>query len=58
MFASVGRHPNSATGFDGAAADDIERLAAHGRVRAIGETGLDYYRDSAPRDAQREAMDT
>jgi TatD DNase family protein len=56
VFAAVGRHPNSATGFDGAAADDIEQLAAHGRVRAIGETGLDYYRDSAPRDAQREAL--
>jgi len=56
VFASVGRHPNSATGFDDAAADDIERLAGHGRVRAIGETGLDYYRDSAPREAQREAF--
>ena len=56
VFASVGRHPNSASGFDDAAAADIEGLAAHGLVRAIGETGLDYYRDSAPRDAQREAF--
>jgi TatD DNase family protein len=56
VCASVGRHPNSATGFDEAAAGDIEELAAHELVRAIGETGLDYYRDAAPRDAQREAF--
>jgi TatD DNase family protein len=56
VFASVGRHPNSARGFDDAAAADIEELAAHGRVRAIGETGLDYYRDSSPREAQRRAF--
>jgi TatD DNase family protein len=56
VFASVGRHPNSATGFNDAAAADIEELAAHERVRAIGETGLDYYRDSSPREAQRQAF--
>lgn len=56
VFASVGRHPNSAAGFDDAAAADIAELAAHERVRAIGETGLDYYRDSSPREAQREAF--
>lgn len=56
VFASVGRHPNSATGFNDAAAADIEELAGHERVRAIGETGLDYYRDSSPREAQREAF--
>jgi len=56
VFASVGRHPNSASGFDEAAAGDIEELADHELVRAIGETGLDYFRDSAPRDAQREAF--
>jgi TatD DNase family protein len=56
VFAAVGRHPNSAAGFDEAAAADIEELAADERVRAIGETGLDYYRDSSPREAQREAF--
>ena len=50
VLASVGRHPNSASGFDAVAADDIAGLAAHPRVRAIGETGLDYYRDRTPRD--------
>ncbi len=56
VFASVGRHPNSASGFDDAAAANIAELARHERVRAIGETGLDYYRDSSPREAQREAF--
>ncbi len=57
VFASVGRHPNSAAGFDEAAAADIESLAAHKRVVAIGETGLDYYRDRASRDEQRKAFE-
>ena len=56
VFASVGRHPNSAAGFDTAAAADVEGLANHELVRAIGETGLDYYRDTSPRDAQRDAF--
>ena len=56
VFASVGRHPNSAVGFDDAATRDIEKLAASERVRAIGETGLDYYRDSSPGEAQRQAF--
>lgn len=58
VFASVGRHPGSAAGFDDAAAEDIARLAEHPRVRAIGETGLDYYRDRAPRDQQRRAFES
>jgi TatD DNase family protein len=56
VLACVGRHPNSAGGFDDAAAAKIERLAAHPRVAAIGETGLDYYRDGAPRTDQRRAL--
>ena len=47
VFAAVGRHPNQATGFDDGAQAEIARLGAHEKVRAIGETGLDYYRDSA-----------
>ena len=56
VFAAVGRHPNSAEGFDDAAAADILRLAADPAVRAIGETGLDFYRDTAPREDQRAAF--
>ena len=54
--ASVGRHPNSATGFDDAAAAEIEALAADPAVAAVGETGLDFYRDHAPRADQRRAF--
>ncbi len=56
VFAAVGRHPNAATGFDDAAAADLRQLAAHPRVRAVGETGLDFYRDGAPREDQRRAF--
>ncbi|MDX6624733.1 MAG: TatD DNase family protein [Solirubrobacterales bacterium] len=56
VFASVGRHPNDATGFDDAAAAELLRLGAHPQVRAIGETGLDFYRDTAAPDDQRRAF--
>ncbi|HET7120049.1 MAG TPA: TatD family hydrolase [Solirubrobacterales bacterium] len=56
VFASVGRHPNDAGGFDEAAAADVAELAAHEKVRAIGETGLDFYRDTATPDEQRRAF--
>lgn len=57
VFAAVGRHPNSAEGFDGEAAAAIEALAADDMVRAIGETGLDYYRDSASEETQVRAFE-
>jgi TatD DNase family protein len=56
VFAAVGRHPNEAGGFDDAAAAEIARLGAHEEVRAIGETGLDYYRDTAAPADQRRAF--
>jgi TatD DNase family protein len=56
VFASVGRHPNDATGFDEAAAEEIRRFGAHEKVRAIGETGLDFYRDNAAPEDQRRAF--
>lgn len=54
--AAVGRHPNEATGFDDDDAADLEALAAHPRCAAIGETGLDFYRDRAPRADQERAF--
>jgi len=57
VFAAVGRHPNSAAGFDEAAAQAIEELAADPNVRAIGETGLDYYRDRASEEDQVRAFE-
>jgi TatD DNase family protein len=56
VFAAVGRHPNDATGFDDAAVEEITRLGGHEKVRAIGETGLDFYRDTAAPDEQRRAF--
>jgi TatD DNase family protein len=57
VVAIVGRHPHETAGFDEVALEEIERAAAHPRARAIGETGLDYYRDHAPRDDQRRAFE-
>ncbi|HET6829953.1 MAG TPA: TatD family hydrolase [Solirubrobacterales bacterium] len=57
VFAAVGRHPNSAEGFDGDAVAAIEELAADDAVRAIGETGLDFYRDRASEEAQVHAFE-
>jgi TatD DNase family protein len=56
VFACVGRHPNGTEGWDDAAAQRIAELAEHPRVAAVGETGLDFYRDRAPRDDQRHAF--
>jgi TatD DNase family protein len=56
VFAAVGRHPNEAGGFDDGTVAEIVRLGAHEKVRAIGETGLDFYRDTAAPDEQRRAF--
>jgi TatD DNase family protein len=48
VYAAIGRHPNSARGFDDADLAELRALASHERCVAIGETGLDFYRDSAP----------
>ncbi len=56
VFACVGRHPNSAAGFDDGAAQLIEELARDPAAAAVGETGLDYFRDRSPRDDQRRAF--
>jgi TatD DNase family protein len=56
VFACVGRHPNGADGFDPAAAEAIEELCAADEVVAVGETGLDFYRDRSDPDEQRRAF--
>jgi TatD DNase family protein len=57
VYAAVGRHPDAATDFDDADFAELEALAAHPRCVAIGETGLDYYRDYAPASDQRRAFE-
>jgi TatD DNase family protein len=56
VFATVGLHPHDAAGFNDALLGELEELAAHPRVVAVGECGLDFYRDLSPRDAQRRAF--
>jgi TatD DNase family protein len=56
VYAAVGRHPNAATGFDDADLAELAALAAHDRCAAIGESGLDFYRDGAPRADQERAF--
>ncbi len=57
VYVAIGRHPNSATGFDAADLAELRALAAHEKCVAIGETGLDYYRDHAPRGDQQRAFE-
>jgi TatD DNase family protein len=56
VFASVGRHPNGADGFDQGASEALEELCGRPGVVAIGETGLDFYRDRSDPDDQRRAF--
>jgi TatD DNase family protein len=56
VYAAIGVHPNDADGFTD---DDIawmRDLAAHPKVVAVGECGLDYFRDHARPEAQRRAF--
>jgi len=56
VYATVGVHPHDARTLDEAALTELGRLAAHEKVVAIGEIGLDFYRDLSPRDTQRRAF--
>jgi TatD DNase family protein len=56
VYVAVGRHPNHATGFDDADLAELRALSAHPRCRAIGETGLDFFRDTAPAADQARAF--
>ncbi|OCP16949.1 TatD family hydrolase [Ensifer sp. LC163] len=56
VFCSVGTHPHNADEELDITVDDLIRLSAHPKVVAIGEAGLDYFYDNAPRDAQAEGL--
>jgi TatD DNase family protein len=56
VYAAIGHHPNNATGYTDAITQEVRELAQHPRCLAIGETGLDDYRDYAPRPDQERAF--
>ena len=56
IYASVGLHPHDAAAYDDRLAAELKRMSEHAKVVAVGETGLDYYRDLSPRDEQRAAF--
>jgi len=57
IVAAAGIHPNDVAEIEADEWERIERLAGSGRVAAIGETGLDWYRTTAPPELQREYFD-
>nr|WP_321483038.1 TatD family hydrolase [uncultured Cohaesibacter sp.] len=56
VFCSVGTHPHNADEELDYSAEDIAKLADHPKCVAIGEVGLDYFYDNAPREAQAEGF--
>lgn len=55
-WATAGVHPHDAANYDDAIEDSMRELGRAGRIIAIGECGLDYFRDLSPRDAQDHAF--
>jgi len=56
VYATVGIHPHDSETFSDEALRQIREWTEHSRVRAVGEIGLDYYRDYAPRPTQQRAF--
>ena len=56
LWSTAGVHPHHARGFDPSQRSGFLELLARPQVVAVGECGLDYYRDLSPRDAQRRAF--
>jgi TatD DNase family protein len=56
VYASVGVHPHNAGGFNKETEEKIRQLAVRDKVIAIGETGLDYFRNLSSQDDQKQAF--
>lgn len=56
IYGAVGVHPHDAKTYDDVVERELETLLDHPRVIAVGEIGLDFYRDLTPRDAQRDVF--
>jgi len=57
LFATAGVHPHHATEYTDECDAELRALHAHPEVVAVGECGLDYFRDFSPRPAQRRAFE-
>lgn len=53
IYSSIGVHPHDVKDLTEADLEEMKQLAAHRKVVAIGEIGLDYYYDNSPREAQK-----
>ena len=58
VYCSVGTHPHNAHEEIDVTADELASLSEHPKVVAIGEAGLDYFYDNAPRQAQARGLRT
>ena len=56
LFSTAGVHPHHASELSADREAELEELARNAEVVAVGECGLDYFRDFSPRDAQRRAF--
>ena len=57
LFVAVGVHPNEAISWDNHSYDELNNLGRNKKVVAIGEIGLDYYRDRTPIEIQKKALE-
>lgn len=57
IFAAVGVHPNEALNWDNNTLAELHDLSQQAKVVAIGEIGLDYYRDYSPKEMQLSILD-
>lgn len=57
LYATAGVHPHHAVEYTDEADAEMRALHAHAQVVAVGECGLDYFRDLSPRPAQRKAFE-
>jgi len=53
VYVAVGVHPNSSLAWEADSLEILEQMAVHPKVVAMGEIGLDYYRDRAPKNHQK-----
>ncbi len=56
VWAAVGIHPHDAASFDAATADQVAVLLGHEKVVAVGEIGLDFFREHSPSEVQQDAL--